>query len=134
MPEPDMPKLEDPIEIYRRSLADLPPPVEAHPPVIQRAEVWPYPELTRLWVRVEISPFAAFPNLALRVIGPDETVAATMFMVEIRDAYQSVTLHLRQPPRPGEKYALEIELARDEVELEARRLEFALVFRDPQAT
>ena len=56
-----------------------------------------------------------------------------MFMVEIRDAYQSVTLHLRQPPRPGEKYALEIELARDEIELETRRLEFALVFLDPQA-
>jgi hypothetical protein len=82
---------------------------------------------------VEIRPFAAFPNLALRLLGPDDVVVATMFMVEIRDAYQSVTLHLRQPPRPGEKYALEIELARDEVELDARRLEFALVFRDPQA-
>ena len=127
-----MPELEDPIEIYRRSLADLPTPVEEHPPVIQRAEVWPYPELTRLWVRVEIGPFAAFPNLAIRVLGPDEEVVATMFMVEIRDAYQSVTLHLRQPPRPGEKYVLELELARDEVELDTRRLEFNLVFSDPQ--
>jgi hypothetical protein len=89
--------------------------------------------LTRLWVRVETSPFVAYPNLALRVIGPDEAVVATMFMVEIRDAYQSVTLHLRQPPRPGERYALEIELTRDEVELATHRLEFDLVFRDPQA-
>jgi hypothetical protein len=127
-----MPELEDPIELYRRSLANLPAPIETHPPVIQRAEVWPYPELTRLWVRVESSPFVAFPNLALGVIGPDETVVATMFMVEIRDAYQSVTLHLRQAPRPGERYALEVELSRDEVVLDTRTLEFDLVFRDPQ--
>ena len=127
-----MPELEDPIEIYRRSLADLPAPLEAHPPVIRRAEVWPYPELTRLWVRVETSPFAAFPNLAITVIGPDGAVGATMFMVEIRDAYQSVTLHLRQPPQPGEKYVLELDLTRDEIELDTHRLQFDLVFRDPQ--
>jgi hypothetical protein len=128
-----MPELDDPIEIYRRSLASLPTPVETQPPVIQRAEVWPYPELTRLWVRVETSPFAAYPNLALAVLGPDESVVATMFMVEIRDAYQSVTLHLRQPPQPGQKYVLELELARDEVVLDTHRLEFDLVFRDPKA-
>jgi hypothetical protein len=127
-----MPELEDPIEIYRRALAGLPTPAEAHPPVILRAEVWPYPELNRLWVRVETSPFAAFPNLAITVIGPDEAVVATMFMVEIRDPYQSVTLHLRQVPRPGEKYALELELSREEVALDTRRLEFGLVFREPQ--
>jgi len=127
-----MPELEDPIEIYRRSLADLPTPVEAQPPTIQRVEVWPYPELTRLWARVETSPFAAFPNLALTVLGPDEAVIATMFMIEIRDPYQSVTLHLRQAPRPGEKYALELELSRDEATLDTRRLEFDLVFREPQ--
>jgi len=127
-----MPELEDPIELYRRSLANLPTPVEAHPPVIQRAEAWPYPELTRLWVRVEISPFVAFPNLAITVTGPDEAVVAAMFMVEIRDPYQSVTLHLRQAPQPGEKYTLELELSRDEVLLDTHRLEFDLVFRDPQ--
>lgn len=127
-----MPELEDPIEIYRRSLASLPTPAETHPPVIQRAEVLPYPELTRLWVRVETSPFVAFPNLAITVIGPDGAVAATMFMVEIRDPYQSVTLHLRQTPQPGEKYGLALELSRDEVVLDTHRLEFELVFRDPQ--
>ena len=127
-----MTEFQDPIEIYRRSLASLPTPVEAQPPVIQRAEVWPYPELNRLWVRVETSPFAAFPNLAITVVGPDEVVVATMYMVEIRDPYQSVTLHLRQAPRPGKKYALELELSREEVALDTRRLEFDLVFREPQ--
>ncbi len=66
------------------------------------------------------------------MIGPDEAVVAAMFMVEIRDPYQSVTLHLRQAPQPGEKYALELELTRDEVTLHTHRLEFDLVFRDPQ--
>ena len=98
-----MPELEDPIEIYRRSLADLPAPVEPHPPVIQRVEAWPYPELDPAggcaWRPVR---FAAFPNLSIRLLGPDQAVVATMFMVEIRDPYQSVTLHLRKPPQPGE--------------------------------
>ena len=83
-------------------------------------------------MRVETSPFVGFPNLAITVIGPDEVVVATMFMVEIRDRYQSVTLHLRQAPRPGAKYALELELSREEVALDTRRLEFDLAFRDPQ--
>lgn len=128
-----MTELEDPIEIYRRSLASLPVPVETQPPAILRAEVWPYPGLDRLWVRVETGPFAAYPNLAITVLGPDGAVAATMFMVEIRDAYQSVTLHLRRPPQPGARYALELELTRDERTLDTRRLEFDLVFRDPPA-
>jgi hypothetical protein len=127
-----MTKIDDPIEIYRESLASIPTPVEEHPPVIQRAEVWPYPDLVRLWVRTETSPFAAFPNVAFTVTDPDEAVVATMFMVEIREAYQSITLHLRQPPRPGERYHLEIELSRDEAVLDTRLIEFELAFRNPE--
>lgn len=127
-----MTKLDDPIEIYRKSLADIPPVVEEHPPVINRAEVWPYPELDRLWVRVEISPFAAFPNLSLAVLDPDDTVTTSMFLVEIREPYQSVTLHLRRPPRPNERYRLEIELSRDERVLDARTVAFDLAFRSPE--
>ena len=107
-------------------------PVEEHPPVIRRAEVWPYPDLVRLWVRLEISPFAAFPNLDLTLIDPDEAVVATMAMVEIRNAYQSVTLHLRRAPRPGERYRLEIELSRDEAVLDTRTVAFELTFRNPE--
>ncbi len=59
-------------------------------------------------------------------------VVATMFMVAIRESYQSVTLHLRQPPRPDERYALEIELSREETVLDAHTMEFDLVFREPR--
>jgi hypothetical protein len=126
-----MTKLQDPIAIYRDSLAGTPERVESRPPVIERAEVWPYPDLNRLWVRVEVSPFAAFPNLTLTVTEPGGAVASSMFMVEIRDAYQSVTLHLRREPQPGASYRLEIELARDEAILDAKVIDFGLVFREP---
>jgi hypothetical protein len=127
-----MTQLRDPVEIYRESLAGIQPHVEARPPKIQRAEVWPYPDLARLWIRLEVSPFAAFPHLAFSAADPDGQIVATMFMVEIREPYQSVTLHLRQPPRPGERYTLEIELSRDEALLDARTVEFELTFREPQ--
>lgn len=129
-----MTDLQDPIEIYRASLAGLPAREEAGPPVIRRAEVWPYPDLQRLWARVEISPFAAFPNLAFTVADPDGAVVCTMFMVEVREPYQSITLHLRQAPRVGERYTLLIELERDEQTLDTRTLPFELVFREPEKT
>ncbi len=128
-----MTKIQDPIEVYRESLASIPAPVEEHPPAIQRAEVWPYPDLGRLWVRLETTPFAAYPNLDFVVRGPDGAVVSTMFMVEIREPYQSVTLHLRQPPRPGERYTLAVELSRDDALLDTREVAFDLIFRNPEA-
>jgi len=80
---------------------------------------------------VQVSTFATFPSLALTVAGPDGTVACSMFMVEIRDAYQSVTLHLRREPAPGAFYRLEIELLRDDAILDTRAVDFELVFREP---
>jgi len=125
-------ELQDPIELYRQALANAPVPVEEHPPVIERAEVWPYPDLQRLWVRVQTSPFAAFPNLVFTVADPDDQTVCVMFMVEIRESYQSITLHLRQAPRPGEMYRLEIVLERAEAALDRRLIEFPLVFRQPE--
>jgi len=126
-----MTQLQDPMQIYRESLASIPVAVEKHPPVIQRAEVWPYPDLVRLWVRVEISGFATYPNLAFAVYDPDDQIVSRMFIVEVRQLYQSLTMHLRQPPRPGARYRLEIELSRDEQTLDTRTLEFELAYREP---
>ncbi len=126
-----MPKFRDPKDILNESLAHVPPVEEPHPPVIQRAEVWPYPELDKLWVRVESSPFAAFPNFEFAVFDPEGHIASTMFVVEARSAYQSLTMHLRQAPRPGERYRLEIALNRDGAVLDTRMLEFDLTYQDP---
>jgi hypothetical protein len=105
---------------------------EERPPVIRRAEVWPYPDLIRLWVRVETSSFVAYPNMAFTIRDPDGRVVSTMFVVEIRQPYQSVTMHLRQPPRPSEDYTLEIELSRDEAVLDTCTVPFELVCREPE--
>ena len=50
----------------------------------------------------------------------------------MRETYQSLTLHLRRPPPPGERYRLTLELTRDEQVLDTREIEFDLVFRDPK--
>jgi len=129
----NMTEMRDPEEIYRESLASVPASVETRPPVITRMEVLPYPDLTRLWVRIEVSAFARFPDLELTVYGPDGQVACTMYMVEIRRTYQSLTLHPRHPSRPGARYVLEVALIRDETLLDTQQLPFDLVFREPQA-
>jgi hypothetical protein len=122
----------DPKEIYREALARVPVPAEEHPPRIERAECWPYPELDKLWVRLETSPFAALPDLALTLYGPDGAVVSSMYIVEMRQPYQSLTMHLRRPPEPGAGYRLALELSRAEQSLDQRDLEFALVYRDPK--
>jgi hypothetical protein len=126
-----MTKLQDPIEVYRQSLESAPRVVESHPPTIERAEVLPYPELSRLWVRLQISPFSAYPNLGLTVLDSEGKTVATMFVIEAREPYQSLTLHLRQPPRVGDRYRLDIELSRDGEVLDTRQLDFALIFKEP---
>ncbi|MGE5603981.1 MAG: hypothetical protein ACM30E_13100 [Nitrososphaerales archaeon] len=127
-----MTQMQDPNEIWRASLTEAGERTEEHPPTILRAEVWPYPDLERLWVRVEISPFVAYPNLELILAGPTGQVINSMFMVEVRETYQSLTLHLRRPPEPTRSYRLTIELTRDEQLLDTRELDFDLVFRDPK--
>ena len=126
-----MTETKDPNEIFRESLANLPAQVEARPPVIQRMEVWPYPELDKLWIRLETSGFVAFPNLGFTLYDPEGQVVSTMFLVEIRNPYQSLTMHLRRPPREGESYRLEVELTRDDQELDARTVMVELVYHDP---
>jgi hypothetical protein len=126
-----MTELQDPVEVYRQALANAPRTVEEHPPVIQRADARPYPELTRIWVRVQISPFSAFPDLAFTLLDPEGNPVSTMFVVEAREVYQSLTLHLRRPPLPDEAYRLVIELTRDGNLLDTRSLNFPLTFQEP---
>jgi len=126
-----MTETKDPMEIYRQAMASAPVVIETSPPRLERAEVWPYPDLARLWVRVQIGPFAASPNLALRLYDSDQQMVSTMFMVEVREPYQSLTIHLRQTPRPGEAYRMELELSRDEEVLDAQAIDFLLAFHDP---
>lgn len=124
--------MQNPNEIWRESLSEAPARTEERPPVFLRAEAWPYPDLQRLWVRLEISSFAAFPNLELTLTDSHGEVVSRMFVVEVREAYQSLTLHLRQEPRAGKPYRLTVELTRDEQVLDTRSLVFDLIFSNPR--
>jgi len=111
---------------------DRPLPEEPHPPVIEKIEVFPYPDLARLWLRLRMSPFRAFPNVEVYVYDSDAHCVAEMLFVEQRTPYINVTLHLRQPPRPRSRYRLEAFVIRDGEILDHKEHEFALVFVDPK--
>ncbi len=113
-------------------LADLDLPEETTPPVIERLEVFPYPDLTRVWVRMQLSYFNRLPNLELYLYDPDGQLLSDMLLVEHRNFYVDVTLHLRASPRPGERYRLEVFLIRDDGVLDHKVHEFDLTFVDPR--
>ena len=100
---------------------------DAGPTRIERMEVRPYPDLKRLWVRLQLSPFASPPSIRLLCLDARGEAAAEMLLVEWRDPYVSVTLHLRTP-EPGASYLLRAEVARNEELLDARDFPFVLTF------
>ena len=128
-----MTEMQNPEEVWAAALGEAPARHEERPPVFLRVEAWPYPDLRRIWVRAEMSPFAAHPNLELKIMDESGQVVSSMFMVEVRDTYQSVTLHLRREPEAGKTYHLGLELTRDEALLDTHTLPFVLAFRDPNS-
>ncbi len=107
---------------------------EDSPPRIERVQVLPYPDLKRLWVRVQLTPFGQYPDVDVSILGPDGDVAAEMFVVENRDTYLSLTLHL-SAPMPGARYLARVALQRghETVEtLDTKEHPFDLVFVEPE--
>ena len=100
---------------------------EEEPPRFLRAQALPYPELSRVWVRAQLTPFAARPDLEVVILDADASVAASMVMVDVQHTYISLTMHLRQV-RPQDAYELHLRLTRDGLVLDRRRVPFALVF------
>lgn len=100
---------------------------DAGPLRIERMAVHPYPDLTRLWVRVQLSPFEQPPNVRLLCLDADGQEAAEMLLVEWREPYISLTMHLKKP-HPGADYIMRAELARDGHLLASHDFPFELVF------
>lgn len=106
-----------PIEIVR----------EDEPPRVLRAQALPYPDLQRVWARVQLTPFASHPELEMVILDPDGQAVAEMIMVDVPFTYISLTMHLRQP-RAGEPYLLLLRLTREHTLLDQRSVAFDLVF------
>ncbi len=100
---------------------------EDQPPRFLRAQALPYPDLQRVWTRVQLTPFAGHPELEMVILDPDGEPAATMAMVDVQFTYISLTMHLKRP-RPGEAYTLLLRLTRDNTLLDQRAVPFDLVF------
>jgi hypothetical protein len=102
---------------------------EDEPPRFVRAQALPYPDLQRVWTRVQLTPFAGHPELEIAIIDPDGQPAAVMTMVDVQFTYISLTMHLKRP-RPGEAHTLLLRLTRDNTLLDQRAVPFDLVFVD----
>jgi len=97
---------------------------------IHSIDVYPYPDLKRLWVKIELTPFDIRPVLDLEVFDPDGRLVSDMLIVETAEYQFSVTMHLRMPPREGEKYFVRGTLIHDKEEIDRFERTFDLLFVD----
>jgi hypothetical protein len=100
---------------------------ESEPPRFLRAQALPYPDLKRVWTRVQLTEFAGRPELELVILGPDDAEEATMVMVDVQHTYVSLTMHLKRAV-PQAPYRLFLRLTRDNQLLDQRAVPFNLVF------
>ncbi|NOX63927.1 MAG: hypothetical protein GXP42_18590 [Chloroflexi bacterium] len=106
-----------------------PPKPETEPPRIERLAVHPYPDLKRLWVRVQLTYFQRYPNVRLLCLDERGREVGEMLLVEWRDPYISLTMHLRRF-EPGANYLMRVEVARDNQLLDVQEHPFQLVFNE----
>lgn len=99
---------------------------------IERIVVHPYPDLTKVWVRVQLGSFATPVVVQITCLDQDGKEVGDMLLVDWRDPYISLTMHLKKPPQPDAEYVLHVQVERDEHLLDSRQLDFPLVFVDPQ--
>ena len=76
---------------------------------ITRLRVIPLPDMKRVTVEIELSPFTEHPNLDISILSPRGEVIANMFVVEARDQVMALTLHLGQP-EPAALYIARLSL------------------------
>ena len=98
---------------------------------VERIAVHPYPDLTRLWVRVQLTSFATPVMVHLACTDQDGILVSDMMLIDWRDPYISLTMHLKKPPQPDAPYALQVRVERDGEILAEGMHEFPLTFVDP---
>ena len=97
---------------------------------IERMAVHPYPDLQRVWVRIQLSNFATPPDIRLACLDAAGNEVADMLLIEWQDPYISLTMHLRNP-EPQASYTLQAEVARNGELLTTQSMPFVLEFVDP---
>ena len=98
---------------------------------VERIAVYPYPDLTRLWVRIQLTSFATPVVVQMTCLDQEDVVVSDMLLVDWRDPYISLTMHLKKPPQPDADYTLLVQVERDGQQLTSYRHDFPLTFIDP---
>jgi hypothetical protein len=83
----------------------------------------PLPDMKRVTVEMELSPFVEHPNLDISILSPEGEVVANMFVVEAREQAMALTLHLRQP-EPEALYTARLAVLREEEILDQHEVTF----------
>ena len=107
------------------------------PPRVRKIVLYPYPDLTRLWFRLQLESMSAEPpNIDIQIWNPDQTENLSASYVAYDDTFLDATLHLKSP-RPTEPYTCTIRVSSgrgaDLKVFDAVCFEFPLEFRDAQA-
>ena len=84
----------------------------------------PLPDMKRVTVEMELSPFAEYPDLDISILSPKGEIVANMFVVEAREQVMALTLHLRQP-EPAALYTVRLKVLKGEETLDQREITFA---------
>jgi hypothetical protein len=92
---------------------------------IRKLRAIPLPDMNRVTVEMELSPFAEYPDLDISILSPEGEVVANMFVVEARDQVMALTLHLRQP-EPTALYTARLKVLRGKETLDQREVTFNL--------
>jgi hypothetical protein len=92
---------------------------------IRKLRVIPLPDMKRVTVKMELSPFTEYPDLDISILSTEGEVVANMFVMEARDQVMALTLHLRQP-EPEALYTARLIVLRGEETLDQREVTFAL--------
>jgi len=92
---------------------------------IRKLRAIPLPDMKRVTVEMELSPFTEHPNLDISILSPEGEVVANMFVVEARDQVMTLTLHLRQP-EPEALYTARLVVLREEETLDQHEVTFNL--------
>ncbi len=111
---------------------------DSHQPLrVRKIVLYPYPDLTRLWFRLQLEAMPAEPpNIDIQIWNADRTENTSVSYVAYDDTFLDATLHLKEP-QPADCYTCTTRVSTgqgaDLIVLDAVRFEFPLEFRDAQA-
>lgn len=104
---------------------------------VERCILYPYPDLTRIWTRLWVTPTQEDekPNLEVIVLDPDGSENCSVFMMAHAENRAETTLHLRNPI-PGAAYRVAVEMTQGvgdaQKVLDRHTFDMILEFRNPE--